>query len=278
MRIFLALYLASVAFGVAAPSTPELQISRGVIQQFEDGPPLLKPDTVTAGETIHFSFILQGFTRKEDRVAVSYTAQAFDPSGVPLVAPLSGKNETTLGPKDKDWQPKLRGAFVLPSLLFPGEYKIHIQAKDEISGAPATLDLPFLVAGPAIPRSAALEVQSLKFYANEEAEKPLPVSAYRPGEEIHARFTITGYKHKDDGSIHVAYGIRLTDSAGNLLFENPQAALDDSTEFYPKPYIPAQLAFTLKEGTAKGEFTLEVTARDSIGDQQASAKGAFRLD
>jgi hypothetical protein len=278
MRMFLALYLALAAVGAAGPPTPTLQISRAAIQQFEDGPPLLKPDTVTAGETVHFSFVLQGFARKEDRVAVSYTAQAFDPSGVALIAPLTGKNDSTLGPKDKDWQPKLRGSFALPSLLLPGEYKVHIQAKDEISGTAATLDLSFLVAGPAIPLSAALQVQSLNFYASEEAEKPLPVSAYRTGEEIHARFTITGYKHKDDGSIHVAYGIKLNGSTGNMLFENPEAALDESAEFYPKPYIPAQLAFTLKPGTPKGEYTLEVTARDSVGNQQASAKGSFRLE
>jgi len=277
MRI-LAFQLAIAAVCLAAQPTPTLTINRGVIQQFEDGPPVLKPDTVTAGETIHFSFNLQGFARKDDRVAVSYTAQAFDPSGVALIAPLTGKNQTTLGPKDKDWQPKLRGSFVLPSLLLPGEYKVHIQVKDEISGAPATLDLPFLVSGPSISPSPALEIQNLNFYANDQAEKPLSVSAYRSGEEIQSRFTITGYKHKDDGSIHVAYGIKLTDSSGNMLFENPEAAVDGSAEFYPKPYIPAQLAFTLKPGTAKGEYTLEVTARDSIGSQQASAKGRFRLD
>jgi hypothetical protein len=263
---------------VAAPPAQTLQINRGAIQQFEDGPPLLKSDTVTAGETIHFSFYLEGFARREDRVSVGYTAQALDASGAPLIRPLTSKNDTTLGPKDKEWQPKLRGVFALPELLFSGEYKIHIEAKDEISGALAALDLPFLVAGPEISPSPALEVQNLNFYANDEAEKPLPVSAYRPGEEIHARFTITGYKHKDEGSIHVAYGIRLTDSSGNQLFANPDAALDESAEFYPKPYIPAQLAFTLKPGTPKGEFTLEVTARDSIGGQQASAKGSFRLD
>jgi len=280
VRFLIPLFLAPALICSAAPPSPAktLQISRAMIQQYEDGPPLLKPDTVTAGETIHFSFILQGFARKDDRVAVSYTAQALDPSGVPLVAALNGKNETSLSPQDKDWQPKLRGSIALPELLFPGEYKIHIQAKDEISGIPTTLDLPFLVAGPAVSPSAALELHDLNFYASDEAEKPLPVSAYRPGEEIHARFLIIGYRHKDDSSIHVEYGIKLTESTGKILFENPQAAVDASAEFYPKPYIPAQLNFTLKPGTPPGEFTLEITAHDFVGNQQASAKRAFRLE
>jgi hypothetical protein len=239
---------------------------------------VLKPDTVTAGETIHFSFYLQGFARKEDRVAVSFSAQGFDPAGVPLAAPLTGKTETTLSPQDKDWQPKLRGTLALPELLFPGQYKLHIEAKDEISGTPATLDLPFLVAGPPIAQTATLEVHGLDFYHDDEAEKPLPVAAYRHGEEIHARFILTGYKHKEDSSIHVTYGIKLTDASGNVLFDNKEAAQDTSTEFYPKPYIPAQMNFTLKPATPSGEYTMEITAVDAIGSQQASAKRTFRLE
>lgn len=277
MLVLIALCLIAALVSAAPPAKP-LQISRAVIQQYEDGPALLKPDTVTAGETIHFSFILQGFTRKEDHVAVSFTAQAFDPAGVPLAAPLSGKTETTLAPQDKDWRPKLRGSMVLPDLLLPGEYKLHIEAKDEIAGTPITVDVPFLVAGPAVRQTAALELHNLHFYANDEVEQPLQVDAYRTGEEIHARFLITGYRHKDDGAINVAYGIKLTDSAGKVLFDNKDAALDNSAEFYPKPYIPAQLAFTLKTGTPTGEYTLEVTARDLIGQQQATEKRAFRLE
>ena len=276
LRGFLCLVAAASVFG-AAPPKP-LQITRGMIQQYEDGPPVLKPDTVTAGETIHFSFNLSGFSTKEDRVAVSYTAQAFDPAGVPLAPTLTRKNETTLSPQDKDWQPKLRGSIVLPDLLFSGHYRLHIEAKDEIEGVGVVLNLPFLVAGPPVGSSASLEIHNLNFYASEEAEKPLEVAAYRPGEEIHARFLITGFRHKEDSSIDVAYGIKLSDSAGKVLFENKDAALDKTAEFYPKPFIPAQFSFTLKPGTPGGVFTLEVTSRDSIGDQQASSKQSFRLE
>jgi hypothetical protein len=275
MRLLLGLCIAAL-LSAAPPAT--LQMNRGMIQQYEDGPPVLRPDTVTAGETIHFSFHLQGFTRKEDHVLVSYSAQAFDPHGVPLAPAITAKNESMLTAQDREWQPKLRGNIVLPELLFPGEYKLHIQAEDEIAGTSVMLDLPFLVAGPPVAPTASLEIQGFDYYRDDEAEKPLPVAAYRQGEEIHARFLITGYRHKEDGSIHVSYGIKLVNAAGNVLFDNKEAAQDDTTAFYPKPYIPAQMGFTLKPGTAAGEYTLEVTAHDAVGEQVTSAKRSFRLE
>jgi hypothetical protein len=172
---------------------------------------------------------------------------------------------------------------MLPELLFAGEYKIHIDAKDEISGGSVELDIPFLVAGPPAPsaevlRGDALQIENLNFYRDDEAEKPLDVAAYRSGEDVHARFVIAGFRRKSGEPLDVSYAIKLIDPAGKVLFENKEAARDNTAEFYPKPYIPAQLALSLKKGTPAGEFTLEVTARDGAGRHEATARRSFRLE
>lgn len=147
----------------------------------------------------------------------------------------------------------------------------------EISGATASKDLDFLVSGPKIESSPTLAIRSLNFYAKDEDEKPLEIAAYRPGEEIHARFYIVGFRH-DKTAIDVTYGVSLTDSSGQVMFQDPAAARDNSTEFYPKPYVPGAMTFTLKPGTPTGEFAITITARDAVGNQQAEARKSFRLE
>jgi hypothetical protein len=264
------------SFAVAAPNPP-FAISQFMVQQYEDGPPILQPEYFSPGQDVQFSFFTQGYTRKGNDVSVSYEAAATDSAGVPLCAPLSRKLETTLTEHDKDWVPKLRGDFVLPALLLPGAYKLSVHAKDELSGATDTKDLTFLVSGPKLEPSSTLAIRSLNFYARDEDENPLEVAAYRAGEEIHARFYIVGFRH-DKGAIDVTYGVALADSAGHTLFQDPAAARDNADEFYPKPYVPGAMAFTLKPGTPSGEFTITITAKDAIGNQQAEMKKSFRLE
>ena len=270
----IAVFLGFAGVVFAAP----FGITHLAVQQYEDGPAVYKPDTFTEGETVYFSFYAEGFTRKENQVRLSFEARPTDPSGVAIAPAVPGKNEATLAPEDKDWVPKLRGSFVLPAILLRGEYHLAIHLTDAIADRSADKDISFLVTGPALEPAGSLRIANLDFYRNDDAEKPLDVAAYRSGEEVHARFLIAGYGHSDAGAIDVSYGVRLTDTAGHVLFEEPSAAHDSSTEFYPKPYVPGSLTLTLKPETTPGEYTLTVTARDAVGKRKAEAHRSFRLE
>jgi hypothetical protein len=265
-----------LAFAAAAPAAT-LTISQLAVQQYQDGPPVLKMESFSPGQQVDFSFFAEGYTRKGADVFVSFEANAADPAGVPLCPSISGKEETTLTEHDKDWVPKLRGNFVLPALLLSGTFTLSVHLRDEISGATASQDIAFLVAGPQVEPSPDLVIRNLNFYRNDEDEKPLETAAYRVGEEIHARFAIIGFRH-DKTAVDVTYGVSLVDPNGKVLFEDPAAARDNAAEFYPKPYVPGSMAFTLKPGTPPGEFTIKITARDAIGNQQAEAHKSFRLE
>ena len=136
-------------------------------------------------------------------------------------------------------------------MLSGGACRIRIQVKDELSGESAARELTFVVSGPKIAPSPSLAIRGLNFYRNDEDERPLDVAAFRASEEIHARFQLVGYRHNERNAIDVAYGISIADASGNVLFAEPSAAQDKSEDFYPKPYVPGILSFTLKPGDAR---------------------------
>ena len=256
----------------------ELRIVEGKVQRVEGGPGLLSSEAFLPGEMVHFSHQLQNFTRKENAVQVRFLAKPHDPKGSPLAPDIAGQISVSLQQEDKDWVPTLRGSFYLPPLLLGGIYQISLQAWDDIAGSTTQGEISFSVSGPTIDPSPGLAIRAIQFYRSEEDDRPLERSVYRAGEPINARFTIVGYRVSAQKEVDVVYGVKLTDSTGHVLFEEPSAAEDKSSGFYPKPYVPATLTFSIKPETPVGEFQLTVTARDRIGGSQAEAAAAFRLE
>ena len=265
--------LPALSFGAGA-----LGVKAAVVQEFEDGPPVYKPQGLIPGEAVHFSFLVENFTNKENHVELSFTARPLDAKGVPLAPEVTGRIDTKLSPEDKDWMPKLRGMFDLPPILLPGEYKIQIELTDGLSHARASKEIAYLVSAVPVQPSESLKVRDLSFYANEDSPKPLETAAYRGVESIHARFNLIGYQHTTQGKIDVAYGIVLSDVNGRVLYQENPAARDETESFYPKPYIPGSLALNLKPGTPPGEYTLTIKAFDAIGKQQTESRSSFKLE
>ncbi len=263
---------------MAASAAAPLKIAHASVQQYEDGPPVYRPDSFAAGEAVHFSFQIEGFTRKEDKVSVSFEAQPLDPSGVPLTPVIKGEEQTTLSPEDKDWAPKLRGSFELPATLLPGTYRISVQVRDELAAAPASAEIPFLVAGAKVEKGDTLAIRNLNFYLNDGETRPLEKAAFRIGEQIHARFQIVGFRHDEKGAMDVTYGIAVADVSGHVVFQEPAAARDANADFYPKPFVPGILEFSLTSGTPPGVYVLTVTAHDAAGDQRTEEHRAFRIE
>jgi hypothetical protein len=255
-----------------------LSIVRPEVERVEDGHPVFPPEAFAGGELLHFSFYVEGFTRKENAVKLRFEAEAEDSEGAALAPGFQAEESSTLTAEDKDWKPKLRGKFQLPGVLSGGACRIRIQVKDELSGESAARELTFVVSGPKIAPSPSLAIRGLNFYRNDEEERPLDVAAFRASEEIHARFQLVGYRHNERNAIDVAYGISIADASGNVLFAEPSAAQDKSEDFYPKPYVPGILSFTLKPGTPAGSYTLTVKGVDRIGAQTTETQRSFVLE
>ncbi len=261
-----------------APCSAALAITRAQVERVEDGRPVLPPDTFTPGETVHFSFHVEGFTRKENAVKLRFEAHPQDPLGTALVAPIAGEENASLSVEDKDWQPKLRGSFTLPSIMSGGKCRILLTVADEQSSESASHESTFEVSGPFVEPRTSLGISDLRFYRTEEDERPLDVAAFRVAEEVHARFAVAGFRHDERGATDVSYGISIADASGRVLFEEPAAARDQAQDFYPKPFVPGVVSFHLQPGSPPGEYVLYIDATDRIGDQHARMQSRFRLE
>ena len=102
---------------------------RGRLQSSEDAPFIQSEYRFQPGEFVYTTFQIAGFqvqggTEEQPRkVALSYTVAAEDANGVPLVAPVSDKIEVELSAEDKNWTPKRRASFSLPSFVAAASFK-----------------------------------------------------------------------------------------------------------------------------------------------------------
>lgn len=261
------------------PAGKPLAIVLAGIHQIEDGP-AVPPGTVhIPGETLFFSFQLEGYrVSPEEKVQIAYQVDAFDPAGVRLVDTFSGKLDATVAPEDKDWKPKVRRTFVVPPFAGSGTYRIAASAKDEIGGTSATREIQFQVRGHTVEPGETLVIRNVRFLRSEEDAKPLAVAAYRSGDALWAKFDITGYKFGDGNLVHVEYDVAIVAPSGKTVFSQPQAAVEQGGSFYPKRYVPGVMNLTIQPKTTPGEYQIVITARDLVGNQTAEAKAPFRIE
>jgi len=279
MRVLLP--LAALASAVLAAQTPvrQLAIVGATVQQFEDGPPIPAGHMFIPGEMVFFSFQVQGYTVPADqKVRLTYRVEVRDPEGTPVVETNSGKIETELTEKDKEWLPKIRHSFLLPLHALPAQYRIAAWAKDERSAQEAKAEAAFTVQGRAVEKSATLVVRNLRFLPSEEAREPLAAAVYRAGETLWARFDITGFKAGEKNRIDVTYGISILSPSGRVLFSEPQAALEQDAPFYPKRFVPGVASLNVQPGTTPGQYTLVIAVRDAVGGQTCESRAAFRIE
>lgn len=245
----------------------------------EDGP-VASPDTgFGAGETVYVSFQVEGFRVSPDRkMHLSYKIDAFDPKGVKIVESIDSSVDTGLSPEDKNWKPKVRQPILVPAIVLPGKYRIDIRVVDDLDRDTASQSIPFSVSGRDVPSSPTLAVANFAFYRSEEDAAPLKTATYRPGEALWAKFDMIGYKFGDGNSVDVSYGVAVLSSSGNTLYSQPEAAVEKSFSFYPKPYIPGTMNLTLQPNTRVGEYTILLTVHDLIGRLDYETKQNFRVE
>jgi hypothetical protein len=231
------------------------------------------------GETVFFSFQISGYGESPvKQVRLSYKIEAFDPHGVPIVAPVESIFDATLHDEDKRWMPKLRAPVAIPSVAPPGTYKIVTRVTDDISHLTATAETTFEVAGHDLPASPELTIRNLTFHRTDEDSHPLPVAAYRPGDTVFARFDIAGFRYATGNTINVFYDVAVLNPAAKQIYAQEHAAEDRSFSFYPKPYVPGQMSLSLQKNMRPGEYTVVLTAHDEVGHQRAELRHAFVVE
>ncbi|MDQ6701459.1 MAG: hypothetical protein M3Z36_14865 [Acidobacteriota bacterium] len=249
------------------------------IHQMEDGPPAAADTTFVPGETVYVSFQVEGYrVSPEQKVHLSYRIDAVDPKGIRIVEPVESSVDAALAPEDKNWKPKARQSMLVPPIAPAGAYRVSIRVTDDLDHDTATQDVTFAVSGHHIPVSPTLSVANFGFFRAEEDPEPLKTAAYRPGDALWARFDIVGYKFGEGNSIQVSYGVAVLSSAGKTLYSQPEAALEKSFSFYPKPYIPGSMNLSLQPNMRPGEYAIVLTVRDVIGQQNFEAKHIFRVE
>jgi hypothetical protein len=273
--IFALLLLAAIP---PAPPAP-LVIVKPALRQYEDGPPAGQNFSFVTGESVFVTFQVSGFqVSPKSSVDLGFRVEPVDPQGIPLVEPITGKIQTEISTEDKDWMPIVRGEFVIPPLASPGAYRIGLMVEDRIGGRQARSEIRYEVRGRNVEPSPVLTARNFRFLRSEDDAQPMAGEIiYRGGDNLWARFDMVGFKYGDGNRIHVSYGLRVLGPTGKILYEAPQAAVEQGQSFYPKKYLPGILSLNLQT-VQPAVYTLVLTLRDEVGTQTEETAHEFRVE
>jgi hypothetical protein len=267
-----------LGFALAAPAPAPLAVVNAGIEQTEGGAALPKGFEHVPGEILFFTFQVHGYAAPERKFRLRYRIDTLDPQGIPVVRPIERPIEGELAPQDKDWRPRARHEVPLPPLAPSGTYKFVVEVADEVAKTTVKHEVPFIVRGRSVPPSENLVLRNFAFYRSDEATESLRKAAYRPGDAVWARFDITGFRHGPENRIDVAYGIAVLNAEGKQLWAQPEAAVERSESFYPKPYVPGSMSLSLEPNIRPGEYAIVITAKDAIGGQTWEEKHTFVIE
>jgi hypothetical protein len=198
---------------------------------------------------------------------------------VALAPAVTGKIDDEIGREDKNWLPKRRASFLLPSYIGAGSYLIKVTVEDNAAKNQVTKAFEFNVDGPKIEQLGRLSVQNFRFLRDEQDGPGLQVPDYRPGDTVWGRFDMCGFKTNPDNSVELQYGISVTRADGKVIYEQKVAA-DQKVAglFYPPQFIPGVLSVSTTSDLLHGEYTLAVHVRDLIGKQSSDFQQKFRIE
>jgi hypothetical protein len=269
------LFVASIVPCVAAP----LAIVRPIISDSDGGVALPGGFEHVPGETIFFFCRLAGYQKTtEEKIHFTYTIEAVDPKGVPLMEPFVQNIADEVTPQDKEWMPKIQTEIQVPPLAPSGTYQIRVKAEDLVAKTKTEFSVPFQVHGRDVAPSDTLIVRNMHFFRSEDDAQPLEKAAYRPGDAVWARFDITGFRYGPRNKIDVSYVTSVVSNAGKVLWTQPEPAVEQSDSFYPKHYVPAAMGITLQKNFRPGIYTIAIKATDAVGNQSYESSGTFTVE
>jgi hypothetical protein len=221
-----------------------LEITTPVLSQFEGGPPIPGKAEYLAGETVFFTCLLDGF-KKNEKESI-----------------------------DLEW---IRLQFETPNSALCESCVLKLEVKDLLSGVTASRSVPFAIRGRAVEPSPTLVVRNFRFLRSEDDANPLAAPVYRAGDELWARFEITGFPYGPGNRVHVEYGLSVFRPSGKLLYQEANAATHDEATFYPRRYVNGILNLRL-QGLPPGEYPILLEVRDGIGNQKFELRQPFRVE
>jgi hypothetical protein len=249
-----------------------------LLQQYEDGPAVARDFKFLAGETVFFSFQVQGYrVSSDEKVLLSYRIRMVDSDQLPLAEPQDGKLENVVTSMDQEWLPRIRYSILVPPYVPPGTYRILAVIKDEVGGKEAEVSADINIDGYAVERSDTLVLRNFRFLPAEDSKEALRPAVYKSGSTMWARFDVTGYKIGEKNHVRVAYGMSILSPAGKELYVMPEAAVEDETPFYPKRYISGIVSLNVQPNTSPGEYVLVLKLRDEEGNQTFESRQQFRV-
>ncbi len=238
--------------------------------------PIANDSIFSPGDIVNVAFNLKGYSESETyRMKVSWKVSTTGPAKLPFAPGSDGLFDEELAPEDEEWEPLVRYQAELPYHLPAGTYGIHVEAKDELTGATAEGDLDVHVAGAPVVHSDFLSVQNFTFSLT-AGGTPLRQAVFHPGATIFASFDITGYKLGEGNSYELSSSLDLIDAEGHQAYSfNP--AREKGASFYPRLSVPASFRFDLDPTIEPGVYTLVLTVTDVVGQQSLSSQKAFEV-
>ncbi len=254
------------------------------VERAEDAPSVPASFKFLPGEYVYFSFHISGFGSKLNEktetkaISLEYELTPRDAHGVALTEPVKGVIQDDLGKEDKNWIPKRRASFLLPSFVAAGTFSIHVSVKDLIAKTETARDFPFQIGGIAVGDGSVLHVESFEFLRNQDDAAALDVPAYAPGDTVWARFEMVGFQYEDRSRYKLSYGLKILRPDGKPFLDAPNAAQISADSFYPAPYVPGDLQITTPKNAARGTYLLTLTVRDEAGGQSFDLKRTFTIE
>lgn len=261
-----------------------LAIVQAGVQPSDDAPFASPAYLFFPGDFLYFTFDVAGFTINSNpdndtrRISLKYTITPEDSNSVALAPPAAGTIQAELNPEDKNWTPKRRANFHLPSFIPAGEYHVHVVVEDQFAKTQIAKDYPFRIGGIDIRRSPTLTVENFRFFRNPDDRQPLEVPAYSPGDKIYAKFDMVGYKIGQGNQYHVAYGLLVTRPDGKPFVQQPNAANLTDASFYPAQFVPGGLELTTPSNSEPGAYIIVLSVHDLVGNQTYQIKQSFSIE
>lgn len=268
----------------AAGDNSSLAIVQAGVQQADDAPFVPSDYQFYPGDYIYFTFEVSGFGIKSNAdgttrsMSLTYQVTPEDMRGIPLSAPSSGAITDELAPEDKNWTPKRRASFLLPSDIAAGEFRIHLVVKDAIAKNEVERDVHFRIGGIAIVPASTLTVEGFEFFREQNDNKPLELPAYARGDSVFMRFDLVGFQNGPQNQYHLRYGVRVLSPDGRVYLDQPNAAEIAESNFYPAQFVRASFRVNTSSKAELGQYTILLTVEDLIAHQTYDTKQAFTLE
>lgn len=275
---------------IVSPAAPHqhdengLAVLDGGVERSEDAPYVSSSFQFLPGDYLYFTFHIAGFKVQTNEkteiksVSLEYEVTPQDANNVPLAPPFEGKIQDDLSKEDKNWTPKRRASFLLPSYVAAGEYHVHVVAKDLVGKTEVTRDYPFQMGGVHVSPGSSVQTQDFEFLRNEDDANALELPAYAPGDTVWARFQMIDFKLDAGNKYRLSYGLKVLRPDGKAFLDEANAARIESDSFYPAQYVPGELQITTPKNAAHGSYTLTLTVRDLVANQTFELKRTFSIE